>query len=432
VLFRSITKIGSAPYVGSLFLSQNSQTWTADQNQALMFVIDNCIFNTSVNPTIQFVVPTKLPQRTLIDQSINYFVNANSVTGNVLTSNTNVLIDALNITTTDFVPTTTAINYGYNATINNTGQLTTTQSFTPGKFGTATSDNIYLNDGNGERVLIANSSASLSVYAQLSSQDPYVSPVISDAGLSVYTITWNINNCPLTNSMIQVANTGSGYNANTISVTVSAPTGKNGINAYAVANVANGNIQSIYITNGGSGYITTPTITITDPTTRGGNANASIVVFGETSPSGGGAIAKYVTKKVVLNSGFDSGDLNVYLTAYRPPNSDINVYYKILNRNDTQSFESGSWQLMTKTNSSDTIYSLSRDNLYEFSFAPGSYGSNNDQGFVSYTSLTSGVTYYSFSQFAIKIVLTTLDNTSVPYLTDLRVIALPSTINTTN
>jgi hypothetical protein len=46
------TKIGSAPYVGALFLSQNSQTWTADQNQALMFVVDRCVFNTSATTNI--------------------------------------------------------------------------------------------------------------------------------------------------------------------------------------------------------------------------------------------------------------------------------------------------------------------------------------------------------------------------------------------
>jgi hypothetical protein len=427
----SITKIGSAPYVGGLFLSQNAQTWTADQNQALMFIMDNCIFDVTKRPNIQFVVPTKLPQRTLIDQSINYFLNANSVSSNTsLVSNNNVMIDALNITTTDFVPTTGSISYTYSSTLASSKSLTPSQSITPGKFGTSSSDNIYLNDGNGERILLSNSSTSLSVYAQLSSQDPFVSPVISDAGLSAYTITWNINNCPVTNSMILVANTGSGYNANTIVVTVSPPTGQNGTSAFAVANVVNGNVQSIFITGEGSGYITTPTITITDPTTRAGNSNASIIVYGETSPSGGGALAKYVTKKVVLDSGFDSGDLNVYLTAYRPPNTDILVYYKILNRNDTQPFEQSSWQLMTKTNDTDTSYSLSRNDVYEFSFSPGEYGSNFDQGYISYISTTNGVVYNTFSQFAIKVVLTTLDSTSVPFLTDLRVIALPTTINT--
>jgi hypothetical protein len=153
---------------------------------------------------------------------------------------------------------------------------------------------------------------------------------------------------------------------------------------------------------------------------------ANIIVTGETSSSGGPAIAKYMTKKVVLNAGFDSGDLNVYMTAYRPINTDILVYYKILSRTDTQSFDDGSWQLMTMTNSSDTLYSQTRSNLYEYTFSPGENGV--DQGYVSYTS-TNGQSYTNFSQFAIKIVLTSTDHTYTPFLTDLRCIALPSNTN---
>jgi hypothetical protein len=138
-------------------------------------------------------------------------------------------------------------------------------------------------------------------------------------------------------------------------------------------------------------------------------------------------LTKYVTKKVVLDPTFDSGDLNVYLTAYRPVNTDINVYYKILNRNDTQIFGDSSWQLMTKINNSGSLYSQTRNDTYEFVFAPGTSGV--DQGYVTYTS-TTGQTYTSFSQFAIKVVMTTSDHTFVPFINDLRVIALPSNVNT--
>ena len=424
------TKIGSAPYVGALFLSQNSQTWTADQNQDLMFVMDQCVFNTTATPTLQFVLPKKLPQRTLINQSITYFNNANTLSNTIDSfANNDVLVDAFNFTTTDFTPTTTQINYSYSATLPG-GTTTATTSINPGKYGTSSSDSVYLNDGNGERVLLANTNSSLSLYATISSTDPSVSPIISDAGLTAYAINWNINNCQLSNSLITVANTGSGYlssgsgtitNSGTSNVTVSAPTG-NGTTAIAYANVVSGKVTSVYFVNGGSGYLTTPTITIADPA----GINANVTVTGETSKSGGPAIAKYVTKKVVLAAGNDSGDLNVYITAYRPINTDINVYYKILSRNDTQNFNDGQWQLMTKTNSSGAVYSQYRTDLLEYSFAPGPYTSGIDQGFVSYTS-TNGQVYTSFSQFALKIVLTTTDKTAVPFLTDMRTIALPST-----
>ena len=424
----TVTKIGGAPYVGALFLSQNAQTWTADQNQSLMFVMDRCVFNTSVTPSIQYIVPKKLPQRALIDQSLDYFLNANNVSSTIdSVSNDDVLVDAFNITTTDFTPTTTNINYAYNATLSSSGLPAGTVNITPGKFGTASAEDIYLNDGKGERVLLANTTQSFSLYTTLTSDDDSVSPVISDAGLSTYAITWNIDNCSLSNSLITLTSGGSGYNVNTTTVTVSSPTGDSGSVAQAAANIANGVIQSVYFTSGGSGYITTPTITITDANSAPGTG-ATVIISGETSKSGGPAKAKYVTKKVVLDASLDSGDLVVYLTAYRPVNTNIMVYYKILSRNDTQSFNDGVWQLMTMTNSSQSTFSQTRNDLYEYTYAPGI--NNTANGYVTYTS-TNGQKYTSFSQFAIKIVLTTTDKTAVPFVSDMRAIALPSNVNTT-
>jgi hypothetical protein len=423
----AITKISGAPYTGGLFTSQNSQTWTADQNQSLMFVADRCKFSTTATPSIQYVVPNKLPQRTLIDQSINYYLNANNLSGSTETiSTSDVYTDAFNITTTDFIPTTTTIGYTYNATLVS-GSAAGVTNINPGKFGTPTNDDIYLADGKGQRILLANSNTSFSLYTQLSTADDAVSPMISDAGLSVYSIKWNINNAELSNSVITLTSPGTGYNANTTSVTISSPTASGGTQAYAAANIVGGIVQSVYLTSNGSGYITTPTVTITDANTTPGTG-ATVTITGETSKSGGNITAKYLTKKVVLDPTLDSGDMNVYITAYRPVNTDILVYYKILNRSDTQRFDDGSWQLMTKINNSGSLYSQTRGDTYEFVFAPGT--AETSQGYVSYTS-TTGQTYTSFSQFAIKVVMTSSDHTYTPFATDLRVIALPSNVNTT-
>lgn len=422
----TITKIGTAPYVGALFVSQNAQTWTADQNQSLMFVVDRCVFNTSSPAQLEYVVPKRLPQRTLVDSSLDYYLNANNVSSSeaAVLSSTDSEVHAFNLTTTDFTPTGTGISYSYKSTLKN-GSSAGVQSVVPGKYGTPTQDDIYLNDQKGVRILQANTSTSFSLYASASTTDDAVSPVVSDAGLSLYTVEWSINNCELSNTDITVVTQGANYDAANTTVTISAPTGKNGTQAYGVANVVNGKVDRVYITNGGSGYIETPTIVIgainqplLDPA-----AGATAVAAGETNKSGGNAVTRYLTKKVVLDAGFDSGDLNVFLTAYRPVGTDIHVYYKILNRNDTQKFEDSSWQLMTKTKSCDTTYATTRDDVYEYTFAPGTGGF--EQGFVNYTSST-GETYNSFSQFAIKVVLTTSDKTNIPYVSDLRAIALPS------
>ena len=172
--------------------------------------------------------------------------------------------------------------------------------------------------------------------------------------------------------------------------------------------------------NPGSGYLKTPTVTIT-----GANSVPAIItITGETSPTGGNAVAKYFTKKVVLSQGNDSGDLRVFHTAYRPTGTNVYVYYKILSNQDTQPFEYGNWQLMTTMGGGLNHYSTSRTDLIEFECAPGIYSSGLANNNISYQS-TNGQNYSSFIQFAIKIVLATNDNTTVPFLTDIRALALP-------
>ena len=419
-----LPKITASPYVGTLFMSQNAITWTADQNQSLMFVAEQCVFDTTVTPSIQFIVPRNLPERDVIDQSLDYYAKSNNLSSSAVSlTYANVAFDAMNMTTTDFTPTGSAINYSYNATLTS-GSAAGTQSIHPGKFASTMYDNIYFNDGQGERKLFANSDSSFSMYARLSSSDPAISPIISGAGTSLYTIEWNINDCELSNNLINIVSGGSDYNVSCTSITVSAPTGIGGQQAYASANIVGGVITEVYFTSVGSGYVETPTLTIVDANTTPGTG-ASVSITGETSKYGGPAVARYLTKKVTLESGFDAGDLAVYITAYRPVNTDIMVYYKILNRNDTQKFEDSSWQLMTMTKGGSTYYSQTRDDLYEYTFAPGTNGV--DQGYVTYTS-SNGQTYTMFSQFAIKIVLRSSEHTYVPFLTDMRAIALPPNV----
>ena len=100
----------------------------------------------------------------------------------------------------------------------------------------------------------------------------------------------------------------------------------------------------------------------------------------------------------------------------------IYVYYKLLSALDTQSFEAGSWQLMTLISGVNT-YSTSPSDIIEYEYAPGILNQANNN--ISYTS-TNGQVYTDFIQFAIKIVMATPDNTNVPFVTSLQALALPS------
>lgn len=418
----SPTKVGAAPSVGALFESQNSITWTADQTKSLMFVIDRCIFDTSITPKIQFSIPKGLPTRKIGTNDIQHKLDSNTVPNLSGNYTPTTWSDAVNITTTDFVPQGTSINYTYEATLADGNVPAGEKDAFPGKFGSPTPDNIEFDDGQGQRVLLKNVPHSFSMYATLRSNDPNLSPIISDDGTTMYNIRYIINNMNIQNTVIALVDSGAGYtDAGNVYATITAPDVGTDSAAIGVTVANNGTadvVSQVYVIYPGSGYITTPTITI-----HGANTTqANVTVFGETSSHGGNSLAKYFTKKVVLAKNNDSGDLRVFYTAYKPLGTEVYIYYKILNRNDTENFDDQAWQLMTQINGTN-VYSVSKSNLIEFECAPGT--NNNADNNISYTS-TNGETYTQFSQFAIKVVMTANDGTICPFLTDIRALALPS------
>lgn len=414
----NLTKIAKSPYVGSFFESQNGITYTADQTKDLMFVINRCSFNTTSTPTLQFVVPQGLANTKPVEASMN--------TGYYAAKTANMPFDELNLSTTHYVPSGTRINYSYQTTrVSDTATLEAAKSISPGEFGTPLPENIMLNDFYGQRTLVANSNTSFILNAALSTNDEKLTPIIADDAVRLYTVKYYINNMGLTNSAITVANSGIGYLANTSgtlsspNITVSAPDLATGTQAYVSANVQSGNIVSVFVTTSGSGYTTTPTITVSATA----NTTANIVVFGETSSRGGNGLARYQTYPVTLAQGNDSGDLRVYFTAYRPVNTDIHIYYKVLAREDSQNFEDGDWQKMTLIGAGINKYSTFRSQTFEYEAAPGVNGIANN--IITYTSKTTSQKYSTYYKYAIKVVMATADSTFTPYLNDLRVIALP-------
>jgi len=214
-----------------------------------------------------------------------------------------------------------------------------------------------------------------------------------------------------------VSNVGSGYaNSTDVTVTIS---GGGGSGATAVANVVSNTVNAVYITSAGSGYTSSPTITLTPG--AGGGANAAVSYIGETEKSGGNAKARYISRRVTLADGFDSGDLRVYLNSNKPSGTSIYVYFKILSASDPESFDDKSWQLMTEIGNANYV-SLNENDYRELTFAPGVNGIAINS--VSYT--TSGTAFTTFRTFAIKIVMASSNTGIVPKIRDMRAIALPA------
>lgn len=138
---------------------------------------------------------------------------------------------------------------------------------------------------------------------------------------------------------------------------------------------------------------------------------ANVTSYPETLASGGGALSKYLLRKVTLNDGFDADSLRVFLQQNLPQGSSIQVYYRVQSASDSDKIENKPWTLMTQVGVSSVNQNDSEYYDYE-------YKVNN----ISYVS--GGVTYTTFKTFAIKIVFYSTNPANVPTVKNLRAIAL--------
>jgi hypothetical protein len=262
----------------------------------------------------------------------------------------------------------------------------------------------------------------------------------------------NINNAGVSNTIISITNRGAGYNAisysdNTVKGSTSTTlnnaaqlfretylannfnigfyainiSGNNGTGAtgFAVANTTGSNtVDYIVISTEGSGYITTPTINIASGNATTGGVNAALSIQGETSKRGGNIKAKYLTRQVTLEDGFESGDLRVFMDVIRPNGTDIHVYYKVMSGEDPDKFSDKPWVLMNKVKD---LKSKDQNTIIELQFRP-----NLMENKLSY--VENGKQYPiggKFKHFAVKVALTASDSTVIPLVRNLRIIATP-------
>lgn len=127
----------------------------------------------------------------------------------------------------------------------------------------------------------------------------------------------------------------------------------------------------------------------------------------ETNATGGDALMRYITKKVTLKEGFDASELKVIFDGYKPNNTEIEVYYKVLNGEDSNLFETRPYVLMSCDNSS--LYSTNVTDIKEYTY----YASDIKYG-----------DYVGFQTFAIKIVFKSPNNSIVPFIKNLKILAL--------
>lgn len=130
----------------------------------------------------------------------------------------------------------------------------------------------------------------------------------------------------------------------------------------------------------------------------------------ESRPAGGDASAKYISKRVVLAEGQDAEDLQVYLSAYKPSNTDISVYAKFVNGEDFESIDDKQWTLLNQNTSLTVVSSrIDRNDFREFMYdVPLRYQINA----AASSSLADYAVYGTFSNTSIAANTITVSNTS--------------------
>lgn len=403
--------VSEQPFLGSLFKSQNGSTYSAIQTEDLMFVIHKCEFVSSGQ--IEFF-EEKLPQQTYQYWQDHTYTQANSV------------YDTFNVHSDSIEIPGTTLNYSYMSTTQaNTTIDSQYTEFKPDKL-------IILRD---RKVLFGKQypTVSFKMKVNLTTSSKDVSPIIYVQKQNLARTATLINNLEIHQNLLQIANTGNGYTTQNTSVVITANTGS-GANAYPLylidnsANLsANGlvgttsRIGNLAFDGQGSGYAEDVTLTVV--TSDANVTPAVITMSSETNPSGGPALARYISKTINLAPEFNAGDLRVFLTALKPIEANIYVYYKVRNSYDNETIGNKKWvRMIEKTGPNGELSYTTGSIPLEFEYRP-SFSSNT----IVYS--TSTATFDTFNEFKIKIVLasskTTLDK--IPYVFDMRAIALPGT-----
>lgn len=366
------TRISEQPYLGSMFKSQNDTTWTPFQFEDIMFKMNKCKFTSAEGET--YFKNARIPYKTKFDAFT--FTMDHIEFGS---------------TSVDYQAQTDQDSYFY---ITNRERTI----FTP-------------DAGSYTRRTVGQDEATFNVKVTMTTTSEHVSPVLDIQRAQLRVIGNIINDGGIYSKDIKITNEGTGYNT-APSVIITAQEGDEGASANAVAVLSiDDTVVNLQFDNNGRSYYRTPTITLS-----GSGTGATAEVISEENSAGGNFACRYITRKVTLADGFEAGDLKVYMDAFKPAGTDIAVYYRVLNSNDTTPFEERPYILMEQVGRGVEDNTM----FMEYEFTPSL---TSDR--ARYSADDKDNQYRSFKHFAIKIVMKSNFESVYPIIQNLRVMALP-------
>jgi len=132
--------------------------------------------------------------------------------------------------------------------------------------------------------------------------------------------------------------------------------------------------------------------------------------------------SKYISKRIELAEDLDAEDMEIFVTGYRPPNTDIKVYIRPQNTYDAADFDTLPWIELELVEGVGVYCSaINQKDYREYKYKVAAANKDAD-GVLEYTS-TEG-DFSGYRKFAIRIDLIADDLHQVPMVKDYRGIAL--------
>lgn len=401
VLGTTTKKVNTQPYLGSLFKSQNDKTWTPDQYSDMKLKIYRADFNTSGGTAILKNVST--PRRILPSDPINFFYDSD---------HTLVKIDqrgpGLDVGDTVLISGATG---ALGSALNNT--TFTVQNVDPSGFSiqvpSLAAPSPYARVKTGGEGVSVNQSYR---YEILWPSIEHLNPIDTEILFSARTTSGRSYAGVETGNILETSYNTIGIKQNNYYNTTRLLTynDKRQDSLIIKADMSSPSsfvspvidLQRASATLIGS-LIDNPSTVATTTT------NKPLIYIPETTE--GSAAAKHITTPVTLAT--SAVGLKVLLGATKPYEADIRMFYKVSNESPYSealkrsiSFDELSW---VEINPDTPVPSDENSEVFrEFSYTVG-----GDFGLSE-----------SFTQFQLKIVMTSSNNARVPILRDLRVIAL--------
>jgi hypothetical protein len=260
---------------------------------------------------------------------------------------------------------------------------------------------------------------SVKIKATMDSANSKISPVVDViTKYSHFTYNLCVPEFQLSGYYLNISNTN-GIFSNGMTISQSSVTGT----------VRSANSTALRVTDVTGGNFNANTITVTG---SAATINAIITTaenYNETKDNGYFLSSRYISKNVVLAEGQNSEDIIVFLGAYRPQPTNLKMFAKVQNNQDSNLYNDKDWSALIERSSPSLLSSqVNKDDLVELSYGfPQSINISPNNNICNTTSNTVLIgSPYSTSDLAVGNFVYIADNSDKKFIIR-KVISIPNT-----